>query len=96
MNNHSEFKKIIDSSHGDSIHIWITTLPDHDQQEWNRVHELHESIVDLAVANGEAVRVKDIKQIFWKNDEIHLKYTKQMVDLDIYLNFWKRYTDSLK
>jgi hypothetical protein len=94
MPDSSEFKRvIICDPYYRTIHEWAKTLPPHEQQEWNRVHTFHESVVDRAVANGDAMRADN--KIFWKSAEIHQEYFCWESDNDIYLDFWKRFKEQL-
>lgn len=105
MTDQSEFKKTIEvvsdkRNSATSFHIWVDTLPIEEIQEWQRVHQIHESVVNQAILNGDATRVYDnnncVIQICWKNEETHLAYVEQMTDHDIYLSFWHRYRETLK
>lgn len=87
MTDHFIFKKTIEvgpsnkTTNGPSMMAWTRTLPIEEQNEWNRVHLIHESVVNQAITNGDAKIVVDETntptQILWRSEEIHLEYIKK-------------------
>jgi hypothetical protein len=93
--------QIYDTAEGPSMWQWIKTLSEEDQQEWNRVHALHEAMVSRAVIAGNVQLVGEpdnVTQMIWASMEIHENYLAQIDnnDNDIYTNFWTRYRSTLE
>lgn len=92
-----EFGKVIQvRRQGFTMEQWILTLPECEQQEWQRQHDIHEAAVHAAVAAGDAeVLTPDphTATIKWRSPEIHAQWmdTISAEDNRVYHDFWARY-----
>lgn len=79
---------------------WISSLPLHEQQQYNKVDQIHEQVVAKAIKNNDAKLVRNEKnqvvEIVWRDHDTHIMYCKQMGNLKLYLSFRQRYQDSKK
>jgi hypothetical protein len=92
-----EFAKVIQVRRdGFTMEHWITTLPEPEQQEWWRQHDIHEAAVHAAVAAGDAEVITPdphTATIKWRSPEIHAQWmdTISAEDNASYHSFWSRY-----
>lgn len=97
-----DFDKVITVTRSDwTMEDWIATLPQAEQDEWWRQHDIHEAAVQAAVAAGDAqVHTPDPQNatIKWKSQEIHGQWMATISESDnaSYHSFWSRYHEAQK
>ena len=97
FNQDSPYNKVITVARGEfTIEQWVATLSTEEQQEWQKQHHIHDSVVRAAMTAGDARAITydpTNATIEWRNHEIHMQWmnTISVEDHASYHSFRTRY-----